>query len=43
MLAAYFCHSCLSQVKYKCALMKFDWLAAFIALKVVGAELVVFL
>jgi hypothetical protein len=43
MLAAYFCHFCLSQVEYNCVLIKGDWLAACIALRVVGAVLVVFL
>jgi hypothetical protein len=27
-VAAYFCHSCLSEVEYNCALIKLDWLAA---------------
>jgi hypothetical protein len=35
MLAA-FCHSCLSQVEYNCLLIKVDWLAACIALRVFG-------
>jgi hypothetical protein len=26
MLAAYFCHSCQSQVQYSCSLIKVDWL-----------------
>ncbi len=43
MLAAYFCHSFYSQVEYNCVLIKVDWLAACIALRVVGAVLVVFL
>jgi hypothetical protein len=43
MLAAYFCHSPLSQVEYNSALIKVDWLAACIALRVVGVVLVVFL
>jgi hypothetical protein len=45
MLAAYFCHSRKSQVEYnyKILLIKVDWLAACIALKEVGAVLVVFL
>jgi hypothetical protein len=43
MLAAYFCHSCLSQVEYNCGLIKVDWLATCIALGVVGAVLVAFL
>jgi hypothetical protein len=34
MLAAYFCHSCQSQVEYNCSLKKVDWLAACIALRV---------
>ncbi len=42
MLAAYFCHSCQSQVEYNCALIKEDCLAACVALRVVGAVLVVF-
>jgi hypothetical protein len=42
MFAAYFCHSCQLQVEYNCTLVKVDWLAAFITLRVVGAELVVF-
>jgi hypothetical protein len=37
MLAAYFCHSPLSQVEYNSALIKVDWLAACVALRVVGA------
>ncbi len=43
MLAAYFFHSCKSQVEFNCSLMKVDLLAACIALRVVGAVLVVFL
>jgi hypothetical protein len=43
MLAAYFCHSRLPQVKYNCAFIKVNWLAACIALRVVGVVLVVFL
>jgi hypothetical protein len=43
MLAAYFCHSRLSQVEYNCALIKVDWLAAGIALRLVGAVFVIFL
>jgi hypothetical protein len=35
MLAAYFCHSRLSQVEFNCALIKVDWLAACITLRVV--------
>jgi hypothetical protein len=42
-LAAYFCHSRQSQVEYNCSLIKVDWLAACIALRVVGAVLVVYL
>jgi hypothetical protein len=34
---------CQSQVEYNCVLTKVDWLAACIALSVVGAVLVVFL
>jgi hypothetical protein len=34
MLAAYFCHFHYSQVEYICALIKVDWLAACIALRV---------
>jgi hypothetical protein len=41
MVAAYFCHSRKSQVAYDCSLIKVDWLAACIALRVVGAKLVV--
>jgi hypothetical protein len=26
MFAAYFCHSCQSQVQYSCSLIKVDWL-----------------
>jgi hypothetical protein len=33
----------LSQVEYNCLLIEVDWLAACIALRVVGAALVVFL
>ncbi len=40
MLAAYFCHSCYSQVEYNCELIKVDWLADCIAIRVVGAVLV---
>jgi hypothetical protein len=36
MLAAYFLHSRLSQVEYTCALIKMEWLAGCIALRVVG-------
>jgi hypothetical protein len=36
MLDAYFCHSCLLQVEYDCLLIKVDWLAACIALRIVG-------
>jgi hypothetical protein len=43
MLAAYFCHSRLSQVEYKCALKKIDWLSACNALRVAGAVSVIFL
>jgi hypothetical protein len=44
MLAAYFCHSRKSKVEYSFALIKADWLAVCIALRmVVGAELVFFL
>ncbi len=44
MLAAYFCHSCSSQVEHNTVLTKVDWLAASSALRViVGAVLVVFL
>jgi hypothetical protein len=43
MLAAYFCPSRLSQVEYNCALIKVDWLAACIALRVVGTVFVIFL
>ncbi len=43
MLAANFCHSIKPQVDYYCSLIKVDWLAACIALRVVGAVLVVFL
>jgi hypothetical protein len=43
MLAANFCHSIKPQVDYNCSLIKVDWLAACIALRVVGAVLVVFL
>jgi hypothetical protein len=43
MLAAYFCRSCISQVKYNCSLIKVDWIDACIALRVVGPVLVVFL
>jgi hypothetical protein len=39
-LAAYFYHSRQSQVEYNCALIKVDWLAACIALRVAGAVLV---
>jgi hypothetical protein len=41
MLAAYFCHSRNSQEEYNCSLIKVDWLAACIALRMVGAVLVV--
>jgi hypothetical protein len=41
MLAAYFCHSCQSQVEYICVLIKVDWQAACVALRVVSAVLVV--
>ena len=41
MLTAYFCHSPQSQVEYNCALITVDWLAACIALREVGAILVV--
>jgi hypothetical protein len=40
LLAAYFCYSCLSQVEYNVFTDKLDWLAACIALRVVGAMLV---
>jgi hypothetical protein len=40
MLAAYFCHSCCSQVEYNCSLIKVDWIDACIVLRVVGAVLV---
>jgi hypothetical protein len=36
LLTAYFCGSRKSQVKYNCAHIKVDWLAACIALRVVG-------
>ncbi len=42
MLAAYFCHSRLSQVEYNCAMIKMDWLEDGIAQRVVGAVLVIF-
>jgi hypothetical protein len=43
MLAAYFCHSRKSQVEYNFALIKVDnWLAALIALRVVGSVFVIF-
>ncbi len=42
-LAAYFCNSCWSQVEFYCIMIKVDWLDACIALRVVGAVLVVFL
>jgi hypothetical protein len=32
-----------AQVDYNCALIKVDWLAAFIALRVVGVVFVIFL
>jgi hypothetical protein len=41
MLSVYFCHSRQSQVEYNCALIKVDWLAACIALRMVGAVVVV--
>ncbi len=41
MLAAYFCNSRLSQVDFNFSLMKEDWVAACIALRVVGAVLVI--
>jgi hypothetical protein len=43
MFAAYFCNSSSSQVEYNSSLIDVDWLAACIALSVVGAVLVVFL
>ncbi len=43
LLAAYFCYSCLSQVEYNVFTDKLDWLAACIALRVVGAMLVIYL
>ncbi len=43
MLAAYFCPSRLSQGEYNCMLTKVDWLAACIALRVVGTVFVIFL
>jgi hypothetical protein len=43
MLSAYFWHSRSSQVEYNCSLIKEDWLDACIALRVVGAVLVIFL
>jgi hypothetical protein len=43
MLAAYFCYSFLSQVEYNCSIIKVYWLDACIALRVIGAVLVVFL
>jgi hypothetical protein len=43
MLTAYFWHSSLSEVEYNCSLIKVDWLAACIALRVVGTVLVFFL
>jgi hypothetical protein len=42
MLAAYFCHSRESQVKYNGTLITVDGLAAWIALIVVGAVIVIF-
>jgi hypothetical protein len=42
MLTAYFWHSSLSEVEYNCSLIKVDWLAACIALRVVGTVLVFF-
>jgi hypothetical protein len=41
MLDDYFCHSRKSQEEYNCSLKKVDWLAACIALRMVGAVLVV--
>jgi hypothetical protein len=38
-LTAYYCHSRLSPVEYNCALIKVDWLAVCIELRVVGAVL----
>ena len=43
MLAAYFCHSRKSHLEYNCALIKVDLLTTCIALRVVGAVLVIFL
>jgi hypothetical protein len=43
MLAACFCHSRESQVEYNFALIKVDWLAALIAVRVVGTVFVIFL
>ncbi len=43
MLTACFCHSGLSQVECNCALTRVNWLAACIALRVVGSVLVVVL
>jgi hypothetical protein len=43
MLAAYFCHSCESQVEHNCSLKKVDWLDSCLAITVVGVVLVVFL
>ncbi len=42
MIAAYFCHSSKLQVEYNRSLIKVEWLAACITLRVVGAVLVVF-
>jgi hypothetical protein len=42
-LAAYFCHPCLSQLEYNWSLIKVGWLDACIALRVDGAILVVLL
>ncbi len=41
MLAVYFGHFRKSQEEYNCSLIKVDWLAACIALRMVGAVLVV--
>jgi hypothetical protein len=43
MLAVYFFYFHCSQVEYICALVKVDWLAACIAVREIGAVLVVFL
>ncbi len=43
MLAAYIRRTHLSKVEYNCSMKEVDWLAAGVALRVVGAVLVVFL